>query len=194
MLPELADARRILAVRLDNIGDVVLLSPAIRALAQAVPEAEITLLASRAGAQVARLLPWVHDVIVQRPVWQDVQGAIPLDPEREIAFAWSLRERSYDAAFVFTSFNQSADVPGYVTYLAGIPVRVGYAAQFSGGVFSLPVAPPPLETHQAERDLALLAAADIVPEDRSLELRVPAADEAAAAALLTTSCVSLGAP
>src|SRR5512140_1235814 len=120
MLPELASARRILAVRLDNVGDLVMLGPALRAVSRALPEAEITLLTSRAGAQVVPLLPWVKDVIVSRPVWQDVSGAVPFDPDREIAFAWSLRERGFDAAFVFTSFNQSGEVPGYVAYLAGI--------------------------------------------------------------------------
>ncbi len=194
MLPELVGARRILAVRLDNIGDVVLTEPALRALSDALPGAEITLLASRAGAQVAPLMPWVRDVIVQRPVWQDVHGSVPLDPDREIAFAWALREREFDAAFVFTSFRQSGDVPGYVAYLAGIPVRVGHAPLFSGGVFSHPVLPPPDAAHQVDRNLALVERVGIEPEDRSLELRIPPADQAVALALLTASGLNLARP
>ena len=46
---DLAAARRILVVRPDNIGDVVLLTPALRALRAAAPQARIELLASPAG-------------------------------------------------------------------------------------------------------------------------------------------------
>ena len=46
---DLAAARRILVVRPDNVGDVVLLTPALRALRAAAPQAWIELLASPAG-------------------------------------------------------------------------------------------------------------------------------------------------
>jgi len=42
-------ARNLLAVRLDNAGDVVMLGPALRAIKSASPECRITLLASPAG-------------------------------------------------------------------------------------------------------------------------------------------------
>src|SRR4051812_11284331 len=62
--------RRVLAVRLDNMGDVVLAGPALRAIKAAAPAARLTLLASPAGAQAAALLPWVDEVIVHRASWQ----------------------------------------------------------------------------------------------------------------------------
>ena len=43
--------RRVLVVRLDNLGDVLVTTPAIHAVRQALPEAQITLLASPVGAQ-----------------------------------------------------------------------------------------------------------------------------------------------
>ena len=58
------DARRILVVRLDNLGDVLVTTPAIRAIRQSLPEARTTLLASPVGAQVGRLNPDIDDVIV----------------------------------------------------------------------------------------------------------------------------------
>ena len=63
-----------LAVRLDNIGDIVMLGPALRAMRQALPHAHITLMASPAGSQVAPLLPWVDEVLTERGVWQDASG------------------------------------------------------------------------------------------------------------------------
>src|ERR1051325_8746187 len=47
------DLKRILVVRLDNVGDLILLGPSLRTLRESLPEAEITLLTSPAGNQVA---------------------------------------------------------------------------------------------------------------------------------------------
>jgi hypothetical protein len=54
---DMAAARRILVVRPDNIGDVVLLTPALRALRAASPQARIELLGSPAGASVSVMIP-----------------------------------------------------------------------------------------------------------------------------------------
>ena len=56
--------RRVLAIRLDNLGDVLVTSPAIHAMKESLPSAELTLLAGPVGAQVARLNPDIDDVIV----------------------------------------------------------------------------------------------------------------------------------
>src|SRR2546430_14827516 len=67
-------ARNILAIRLDNIGDVIMLGPALRAVKETSLDARLTLLASPAGATAAPLLPWIDDVIVCRAIWQDIGG------------------------------------------------------------------------------------------------------------------------
>ena len=124
MPSELDAARRILVIRLDNIGDVVMLGPALRALRAAVSSAETTLLCSPAGAQAAELLtPWLDEVLVWRASWQDASGTHALDPARELALIAELRARDFDAAIVSTSFSQSAYPPAYACALAGIPVR-----------------------------------------------------------------------
>ena len=46
------DARRILAVRLDTLGDVLMTTPALRALKEGCPGGHVTLLTSSAGAAV----------------------------------------------------------------------------------------------------------------------------------------------
>ncbi len=80
---EWLSAQNILALRLDNIGDIIMLGPALRAVKETSPQARITLLASPAGSTAAPLLPWIDDVITERVVWQDVGGHIPFDPARE---------------------------------------------------------------------------------------------------------------
>ena len=57
---------RLLVVRPDNLGDVLLTGPALAALRSAAPRAELDLLASPAGAAAAQLLPEVDETVVAR--------------------------------------------------------------------------------------------------------------------------------
>lgn len=164
----LEGVRRLLVVRLDNLGDVILLTPALRALRAALPSAHLCLLASPAGAQLAPLLPWVDEVRAVRALWQDVAGGLTFDPAREQAFIAGLA--GFDAAVVATSFAQSPYPAAYACYLAGIPIRAGFAADFGGGVLSHPVPPPPDGCHQADRGVALVTALGVPPAGTHLEL------------------------
>ncbi|MFN2556622.1 MAG: glycosyltransferase family 9 protein [Nitriliruptorales bacterium] len=181
--------RRILVVRLDNIGDVVMLGPALRALHANVPHATLTLLCSPAGAAVAPLLPWVDEVIVRRVTWQDASGSFALDPDRELRLVEDLRERHFDAAMIFTSFSQSPFPPGYACYLAGIPVRVGQSQEFGGSILSHPVPPAPYEAHQVERSLHLIEAVGLRRAGEELEVRVRPEDRVTAQRLLSDAGV-----
>jgi ADP-heptose:LPS heptosyltransferase len=181
----LAGARRILAIRLDNIGDVLLLGPALRALRDAAePAASVTLLASRAGRQAVPLLPWIDVVVVERAVWQDASAALPLDPNRERELIGRLADARFDVAFVFTSFSQTPWAPAYACYLAGIPIRIGQAVDFGGSLLTHAVAAAPVDGHQAERNLHLLDAVGIPVADRDLAVAIPVAARTNAHALL----------
>lgn len=166
-------ARNILAVRLDNTGDVVLLGPALRAVKQTLPQARLTLLASPAGATAAPLLPWIDDVIVWRAIWQDVGGKMPFDPGRERELIAELSRRQFDAALIFTSFSQTPHVPGFVCYLAGIPLRAGESKEFGGSTLTVELRSGPDELHQAERNLRLVEQLGFTVRDRRLAMRIP---------------------
>ncbi len=194
MFSDRGQVRRVLAVRLDNIGDIIMLTPALRALRQAFPEARLTLMASPAGSQVAPLLPWIDEVMTYRSVWQDASWAMPLDPLREVALVQDLHRREFDAAFIFTSFSQSPDPPAYACYLAGIPVRVGQSKEFGGSVLSQWVKPLPDDTHQVDRNLHLLKSAGLELAGTQMELRVPDDVQAQADALLLSKGIGAGEP
>ena len=170
--------RRVLVVRLDNVGDVVMAGPALRALRKALPDARLTLMASPAGAAAAPLLPWIDDVLVHRAVWQDASGSMPLDPGREIALVERLRAGRFDAAVILTSFRQSPYPAAYACYLAGIPIRLGRSGQFGGSILSPCVPPVDDAVHQVERNLSLLEARAI-PRWARFVLLVPGASAAA---------------
>ncbi len=165
-------ARNLLAVRLDNAGDVVMLGPALRALKTTSPECQITLLASPAGAQAAPLLPWVDSVLVWRSLWQDL-GQLPFDPVRENELIHLLAGRSFDAAVIFTSFSQTPHVAAYACYLAGIPLRAGESKEFGGGTLSTELRGTPDITHQVDRNLQLVQALGFTDVDPALEIAIP---------------------
>lgn len=177
------DATNILAVRMDNIGDVILLGPALRAIREARPAARLTLLASPAGATATPLLPWIDDVITWRAVWQDL-GHLSFDPTRELDLVDLLRARRFDAAFVFTSFSQTPYPAAYACYLAGIPLRAGTSKVFGGAVLTDELRWDDDRLHQAERNLRLVEAAGYPVADRRLAVEISAEESAVARALL----------
>lgn len=187
------DARRILVMRLDNIGDVVMTSPVLRALKENLPDSNITLMASPGGSKVAPLLPWVDEVLPWRVLWQDL-GRLSFDPLRELGLIETLREGEYDAAIVLTSFKQTPHAAGYACYLAGIPLRLGESKEWGGRVLTTEVSPAPDELHQAERNLRLIEHAGFRVEDRSLGLYVPEEARKSAAKLLEVCGVDSTAP
>lgn len=173
-------ARNLLVVRMDNAGDIVMLGPALRAIKASSPEARITLLASPAGSKAAVLLPGIDEVITWRAVWQDL-GHLPFDPPRERELIDLLAERAFDAALVFTSFSQSPHVPGYVCYLAGIPLRAGESHEFGGASLSHEFRGLADDVHQVDRNLNLVERVGFRPVDRALEVAIPGESHAAVA-------------
>src|SRR5690606_35563909 len=123
-------ARRLLVIRADNIGDVVMTGPALRTVRRALPAAELTLLASPAGAEAAPLLPWIDAVICRRVLWQDL-GRLDFDPARERALIEELERRAFDGVLILTSFSQSPHPAALVAWLAGIPLRAGASRERS---------------------------------------------------------------
>jgi ADP-heptose:LPS heptosyltransferase len=122
--------RRVLLVRLDNLGDVLLMTPAFRAVRRALPGAHLALLAGPAGCEVGHLDPDIDETLLYHAPSEDVYFRLLHDPEREIAAVEALTERDFDAAIIFTSYKQSALPAAYLCYLAGIPLRA--AGSFEG--------------------------------------------------------------
>ncbi|MFL5685543.1 MAG: glycosyltransferase family 9 protein [Chloroflexota bacterium] len=189
----LADARRIVILRLDNAGDVMLAGPTIRALRAAHPDAHLTLVASPVGAEAAELLPWLDDVVPWRALWQDASGSLAFDPDREQAAIERLRCLRADAALILTSFSQTPFAAGYACYLAGIPIRIGHQESFGGGVLSHPV-PGPAPIHQAERNLHLIRSVGVTIDDSTLAARVPDGSRALSARLIRSAGDDTAAP
>lgn len=187
-------ARNLLAVRLDNMGDVLMLGPALRAVKETSPDARLTLLASPGGAQIAPLLAWVDETIIWRPIWQDVGNRMPFDPARELEFIRDLAARRFDAALIFSSFSQTPHTPGYACYLAGIPLRAGESKEFGGSTLTAELRGAPEEMHQTERNLRLVERLGFHTDDRRLSARIGPRERASMLEKLSGHGVDVTAP
>jgi ADP-heptose:LPS heptosyltransferase len=166
---------RILVVRPDNVGDVLMTGPVFRALRAAAPRASLDLLASPAGAGAAALLPDVDGIVTASVSWQQLDLVAGSDPDAPLVA--ELEARGYDAAIVLTSFSQSPWPAAEVARQAGVPVRVGLSKEFGGGLLTHWVPSPPDEEHQVDRMLGLLDAVGVPSQGASLHVRIP--DDAA---------------
>jgi len=128
--------QRVLLVRVDNLGDVLLMTPAFRAVRRALPAAHLALLAGPAGCQVGRLDPDIDETILYHALSEDVYFRLPQDPEREMAAVEAIRGRNFDAAIIFTSYKQSALPAAYLCYLAGVPLRAAGSFEGSGSLLT----------------------------------------------------------
>jgi ADP-heptose:LPS heptosyltransferase len=177
-------ARRILLVRLDNLGDVLVTTPAFRAVRAALPKARLTLLASPVGAQVGRLNPDIDEVIVYEAPWMDPWQKLPHDPAREQAMIARLAREGFDGAIIFTSFRQSPLPAAYLCYLAGIPLRLAASIDGPGSLLTTRHKHPNRMMHEVERGLDLVRALGIEPDELDLVLDPGQAASDAAAALV----------
>ncbi len=173
---EWAAARRILAVRLDNLGDVLVTTPALHAIKHSLPGVHLALLTSAVGAQVGRLNDDVDEVMVYAAPWMDPWRRLSQDSRREQAMIETLRHGQYDAAIIFTSFRQSSLPAAYLCYLADIPLRLAASIDGPGSLLTTRHKHPEHMLHEVERGLDLVGAIGLTPARHELVLNLP--DEA----------------
>jgi ADP-heptose:LPS heptosyltransferase len=191
--PQWQAVRNIVVMRLDNIGDVLMISPVLRSLKENLPQAKLTLMASPGGAQAAALLPWVDEVLPWRVLWQDL-GRLAFDPDREWELIQTLRDRQFDAAVILTSFRQSPHPAGLICALAGIPLRLGESKELGGLALTHEIASAPDEIHQVDRNLRLIESVGFQVNDCRLQIQVSDVTKQSVKAQLHHHGLSSGAP
>ncbi|MBW4690986.1 MAG: lipopolysaccharide heptosyltransferase II [Lyngbya sp. HA4199-MV5] len=168
-------AKRILCIRLDAIGDVLMTTPAIKALKQ-TGDRHITLLTSRSGAEVAALVPEIDAVMTYDPPWMKAT-APRLNSQPELAMVETLREGNFDAAVIFTVFSQNPLPSALLCYLADIPLRLAHCHENPYQLLTHWVLDPEPSSgirHEVRRQLDLVAQAGCRIQDERLSLKVPA--------------------
>jgi len=181
LTPATFHPRRILVIRLDLIGDLVLSLTVVRALKRTYPEAEIDLLALPASAKVASYDPNLSEIITYDPnIWRRPKALFQLKNWREVsALRQKLRARHYDLAV-----SVYANWAAILAVLSGARRRVGYGPEGYPGFMtdSVPGGIPGRWRHWAPLDnkhevdyclaLAQAAGATLTPADRIPHLYV----------------------
>jgi heptosyltransferase-2 len=167
-----------IAIRATNwLGDAVMSLPAIRAIRQACPRAEIALVVRPSLADLYARESSVNRVIACPPAkkWSERR-----------AFAASLRKERLDAAFLLPNSFDAA----LTAWLARIPERIGYARDGRGWLLTRAIARPEpgdIPRHERFYYLELLRRAGLIehfPEASAIRLEgIPAARTAGAARL-----------
>ena len=153
--------RRVLAVRQDNNGDVLLIGPALRTIARTE---RVSLLCGPRGAAAARLLPGVENLLVWEAPWIDPHPRA-LDVRDVETFLAAIREHAFDEAVIFTSFHQSALPLALLLRMAGI-ARIGAISEDYPGSLLDVRHRIDAEVHEVERNLSLARAMGYVPDTR----------------------------
>jgi ADP-heptose:LPS heptosyltransferase len=162
---------RVLAVRLDNDGDVLIAGPAIRALATGAEH--VTLLCGPRGRQAAALLPGVDEVLVWSAPWIDPEPQ-PVDRAAVEALIERIAEERADMAIIFGSFHQSPLPMALLLRLAGVPWIGATSVDYPGSLLDLRHRIRD-DVHEVERSLDLVRAAGFrLAAGEAGELRVTA--------------------
>ena len=169
-------ARNVLAVRLDTIGDVLMTTPALRALRESTTGRRITLLTSAIGAEAARLVPEVDDVIVYDAPW--LKATVPRpESSLDLAMIERLRSERFDAAVVFTVYSQNPLPSAMLCYLADIPLRLAHCHENPYQLLTDWIPDPEPGNgarHEVRRQLDLVGAVGCKTDDDHLAIRIPA--------------------
>jgi ADP-heptose:LPS heptosyltransferase len=138
---------RILVLRLDRLGDVVLSTPVVTAIRTAHPNAHITMVVRPECRDAVEGLSALNHVVLYDKVGRE------RSPWGTVQFAWRLRAARFDAVLVLHPSHRSH----WLAWWMGVPVRIGWNRK-SGWLLThrVPHNKQAGEQHEAQYSLDLL--------------------------------------
>lgn len=173
--------KRILVIRTDRIGDVLLSTPVLAALREACPSAYLA----------AMIRPYTRDILIGNPFLDEIvyfdKDAMAGNPLAFAGFILQLRRKKFDLALVLYPSQRTNLIP----WLAGIPVRVGFGHK-GGFLLTHPVSHEKHlgEKHEIEYNLGLLEAINIFPSGHGMYMPIRAESEQWAQDFLSRNRIS----
>lgn len=161
-----ARPHRVLFIRNDGIGDLILSIEVMRAIAESAPTITLDVLASPQNAALARTLPFVNEVIVHK------RGFLP----RAVPTWRLLRRKGYDAAVDGRVAARGVSTQTTSLLLAtGAPWRIGLGGRLNDHVYTIRTRPSKAD-HWTDYVVALAAPFGVGPESRDWRPRLPVSE------------------
>lgn len=164
--------RHILCIRADNMGDVIMTGPALRALKKTFG-CRLTMLTSQMGSLICPSMKEIDDTIVYTLPW--VKGSGAIDGKQCLLLSEEIRKHSFDGVIIFTVYSQSPLPSALLAYMAGIPLRLAYCRENPYELLThwIPDAEPyKYIRHQVQRDVDLVASIGAYADEQQLQLQV----------------------
>lgn len=124
-----APVKRILAVKLADLGDALLIVPALRALKQAYPAAKLDVLTTATGRGGLEGLPYIDELLVfDKYLFDNPRQALkPRNLGQAVRFMAGLRFKHYDTIIFFHHFSLKFGILKFsaLAQATGAPRRVG---------------------------------------------------------------------
>ncbi len=183
------ELRKILAIELGGLGDLLLATPSLRALKQRYPDARLDVLVIPRSAEMVEGLPYIDrvrrlDLADARPLrWLRDPAAL----RRLLHALWSLRRERYDAALNLRTISSFSGALKMAAIFAACGARIKAGRDTEGRGFFLNRRAPEkdfdqvLEAEFAARVVRLL---DVEVTDMTFDIPITPVDEAAADELL----------
>ncbi|HEY6975803.1 MAG TPA: glycosyltransferase family 9 protein [Chitinophagaceae bacterium] len=157
-MSEWHQCKNILCIRADNMGDVIMATPALRALKETF-ECRITILTSKMGNAITPFIPEIDEVIACDLPW--IKSTESINAATLFNLTDKIKEHRFDGAVIFTVYSQNPLPSAILAFMAGIPKRLAYCRENPYHLLTdwIPEKEPlNYIQHQVQRDLDLVAA------------------------------------
>ena len=170
MITDWTNCKNILVIRADNMGDLLMSQPAIRALKETFG-CRITLLTSTMGNLIAPFVPEIDETIVADLPW--IKTNEPVDQNSIFSLLEKLRNYQFDAVVIFTVYSQNPLAAAMLAYMADIPKRLAYCRENPYYLLSdwmIEKEPYSFIQHQVKRDLELVESVNAKTTDKHIKI------------------------
>jgi heptosyltransferase-2 len=176
--------KKILIIRTDRIGDVVLTTPLIKALRDNLAQSYIAMM----------VVPQTKDIVEGNPYLDEVIIYDKNDKDRGIKgffnFVANLKKKNFDLVLVLHTKKRT----NLIAYLSGIKERVGYCNNKFGFLLTKKIKDtrPEGDKHEIDYCLEVIRALGIEPKDRQLFMPLKKESEIWAEEILNKNKISAG--
>lgn len=175
------EPKKILVIRLDHIGDVLMTTPFIKSLRRRFPNVSITVVVKKWAFDVVKHNPCIDNIkiynspwTIPKTEWDSKQGIVDF-----VRFILELRKEKYNLAFDLMGDFRSI----LMIYLSGSKRKIGYAIR-GGGFMLTDIVDYKPEEHGIDKNLSLLKTVNISNTFKEPEIFLSEEDEGMARSIL----------